>query len=220
SHVWEGLVILWLPAFLYVLVRFGRRLWGVRWVRTCLLIVAMGVCLVSVALMAYWKGERAQHLPPTAQILFVSEEESSLRALLSRPELAGKVVYVDLWHTGCKPCLEEFALMPGLRGQYAEGELAILYVARETGHLDSKNRWLRQLHSRNLEGYHVYLSKDQAEALAAQIPGFVGYPHHLLVDSAGQVQDWDAPGPSEAEVLERELEFLIAGSRASLSAEN
>ncbi|HAA23317.1 MAG TPA: hypothetical protein DCP28_32820, partial [Cytophagales bacterium] len=85
SHVWEGLVILWLPAFLYVLVRFGRRLWGVRWVRTCLLIVAMGVCLVSVALMAYWKGERAQHLPPTAQILFVSEEESSLRALLSRP---------------------------------------------------------------------------------------------------------------------------------------
>jgi thiol-disulfide isomerase/thioredoxin len=69
-------------------------------------------------------------------------EYASFSDILQHPDLKGKVVYVDYWHTGCAPCLKEFEHMAKLKDQFKESEdLAFLYLGKDRSVPGEKFRW-------------------------------------------------------------------------------
>lgn len=68
----------------------------------------------------------------TIQYIEPNDRYHSFSDILRHPELQGKVVYVDFWHTGCTPCLEEFTHLPALKKKFHDRhDLAFLYLGKD-----------------------------------------------------------------------------------------
>ena len=70
----------------------------------------------------------------TDQIKYIEPEIAfkSFSDIIKHPYLNGKVVYVDFWHTGCRPCLEAFQYLPELKEKFkGYDNLAFLYLGKD-----------------------------------------------------------------------------------------
>lgn len=131
---------------------------------------------------------------------------TSIQEIVNSKELRDKVVYVDLWYSSCSPCIDEFKnYLPKIKDSLESKRVTFLYVARETSHLDSKQRWMKAISKYNLKGYHYYFNKDVEQAIWEEITKNIndkkqGYPHYLIAKK-GKIISFDAPKPSEQETL-------------------
>lgn len=137
------------------------------------------------------------------------QELMSFKEVLSQPELEGKKIYVDFWYSSCSPCIGAFKNMNSGKELLKEEGYITLYMGRETSHPDSKARWLKVISDFDLEGYHVYMSKqledEMTERVMQKTERWFGYPHYLLINEAGDVINWDAPGIVDIELLSKSI---------------
>ncbi|WNJ17556.1 hypothetical protein [Pontibacter sp. G13] len=144
-----------------------------------------------------------------ADVQFVEGEFRTLEALLADPAFAGKRVYVDVWHSSCKPCLQQFRdHLPALKESFEGEDFMYLYIARETSHPNSRDRWLSVIEDYHLSGWHAYYPKDETETFFAELMkqaeiSQFAFPHYFVVQD-GQILVPDAPRPSQLAEL-REL---------------
>src|SRR5688572_29200051 len=83
---------------------------------------------------------------------------NSFSDLLKHPDLKGKVVYVDYWHTGCSPCLQEFEHLPKLKERFKTNkDLVFLYLGRDRSVPGEKFRWKKMIEKKNLSGNHYFM---------------------------------------------------------------
>lgn len=139
------------------------------------------------------------------QFIEPTREYATLQALLQDPALRNKVVYVDFWHTGCAPCLAEFALLPKLKAQVKDPAVTYLYLGKDRSVPGEKFRWKKMVAEKRVTGYHYFISNAQFYAFWQEavtdktIPP--QFPHHLLVNRQGQIVDGNAPGPASPQLI-------------------
>ena len=128
---------------------------------------------------------------------------TTIQELVKAPQFKDKTLYIDLWYSSCSPCIAQFKNhLPDLKREVAENNLEVeyIYLARETSHPDSKQRWTRAIEKYGLKGWHYYFPKEKEQAIWEEIAtssGF-GYPHYLIAKK-GKILSYQAPLPEAYE---------------------
>lgn len=116
-------------------------------------------------------------------------------------DLRGQVVYIDIWSTGCAPCMAEIPYLNKLEEQYGS---KIQFVGINVG--DSKEKWQNIIKEKGLKGI-------QLQATDTKIPFFKDYvvrgiPRFILIDKDGRIIDSSAKRPSDPK-LKGQINKLI-----------
>lgn len=105
---------------------------------------------------------------------------------LSKAELTGKVLIVDLWGTWCPPCRMEIPHFVALSRKYQDQGLAVVGLNSERiRDKDKANRLVRDFCK--AEGVD-YPCAVVSEEFLDQVPGLEGFPTTLFIDRTGQVR--------------------------------
>lgn len=152
----------------------------------------------------------------TEQIRYIEPDNdyNSFSDILQHPDLRGKVVYVDYWHTGCSPCLEEFKHMPKLKEKFqANKDLVFLYLGKDRSVPGEKFRWKKMIEKKNLSGYHYFMANEKYYKLWDETVNdttiMPAFPHYLIVGRNAAIINNNAPRPS-AELLAAALTEALA----------
>jgi thiol-disulfide isomerase/thioredoxin len=119
-------------------------------------------------------------------------------------DFKGKVVYIDLWASWCKPCREETPFLEKLYDHYkSDPRIAFISIAVS----DGQQAWLKALKQDKPTWLQLIDSKGQVKTAynANMIPRFV------IINKKGQIVNFDAPRPSHKDelqvILEREMDL-------------
>lgn len=147
----------------------------------------------------------------TEKIKYIEPDDAyhSFSEILQYPDLKGKVVYVDYWHTGCSPCLEEFEHLPQVKARFKTNkDLVFLYLGKDRSVPGEKFRWKRMIEKKGLTGYHYFMTDEKFDRLWSETVNdttiWKAFPHYLIVARDGRIINNNAPRPSE-ESLATEL---------------
>ncbi|MCC9168117.1 TlpA family protein disulfide reductase [Pontibacter harenae] len=112
----------------------------------------------------------------------------------------GKVIYVDLWASWCRPCLAEMPASQQLQQRYKGRDVLFLYLSLD----EHKESWSKALVRQKdvLSNDNSYLLLDNFHSDFATKYDVKTIPRYLLIDKAGTVVETDAPRPGEEEVKE------------------
>jgi len=112
----------------------------------------------------------------------------------------GKYVYIDVWATWCRPCIEEIPALQSLEKEYAGKNVEFLSIStdepqRSGGSWDAaRTKWLSFVKDRNMSGVQLWAGEDfafQQEYMINAIPRFI------IIDPSGNIVDSNAPRPSD-----------------------
>lgn len=132
-------------------------------------------------------------------------QEVSGKAVALR-ELRGKVVYLDFWYSGCRPCLAEAPASSKLKRAFLGRDVVFLYVSTDT----NINQWRQTIDKFALAGpnsVHLFDPEGWHAARAYQVQGF---PTYLLISRDGRILSRNAPRPSEGAKTVAALEQALA----------
>jgi len=129
-------------------------------------------------------------------------EYHSFAEILQHPDLKGKIIYVDYWHTGCGPCLMEFEHVPKVKEHFkGRKDLAFLYLAKDRSVPGEQFRWKRMVEKKNLSGDHFFMTNEMCSQLWSETVSDTlitkSFPHYLIVGRDGKIINNNAPRPSD-----------------------
>ncbi|MEL7119531.1 MAG: TlpA disulfide reductase family protein [Bacteroidota bacterium] len=108
-------------------------------------------------------------------------------------DFRGKYVYIDLWATWCKPCLEQ---MPALKELVVEFSDKIHFVS--VAWKDDLGSWKKYINKEKLSG--VQLFSEEQDAAFFKFFQVSGIPRFILLDKEGNILESRAKQPSNAEI--------------------
>jgi thiol-disulfide isomerase/thioredoxin len=117
---------------------------------------------------------------------------------LSLKSLKGKYVYIDVWATWCGPCKVQIPYLKKIEKDYEDKNIAFIGLSIDTQ--ENKDKWLKMVEERDLEGYQVMADKDWQSKFIKDYY-ITGIPRFILIDPEGKIVTADAPRPSEPSLL-------------------
>ncbi len=114
---------------------------------------------------------------------------------VSLSDFKGKVVYMDLWGSWCKPCLQSMPKSEKLREQF-KGEEGVVFLYVAVNEKDDA-KWKAAIEKLNVEGVNL-ISRDKPGSpfRDAYDTGYV--PHYFLIDKQGRMADPKAKIPGKS----------------------
>lgn len=112
----------------------------------------------------------------------------------------GNVIYVDLWASWCAPCRASMPDAEKLRKEYADKDVAFIYIAIN----DQTTAWKNAIVEYYVatEGGINYIAINPKEAIFLKEIDNRYIPQYLLYDKSGKLIDAHAPKPSTQEIRE------------------
>ncbi|RMG18701.1 MAG: hypothetical protein D6730_22510, partial [Bacteroidetes bacterium] len=146
----------------------------------------------------------------TEDIKIVKDYDSllSIEELIDQPAFKNKVLYIDIWGVYCKPCINQFRLMPAIKKQLKNEAVEFIYISTPYGYFNDEQLWKAAIKKYKLKGYHVHASMQFYENIWEEVEGIEdkwSIPHYLLVDKDGKIANPNAPAPIHEEALLAEL---------------
>ena len=137
-----------------------------------------------------WQGKE----PPRFVVNTLADKEVDLATL------KGKIVVVNFWFVGCKPCIQEMPELNELTEAFKGKEVEFLAFA-----LDSEDRLERFLEEKEF----LYEVVPDARATAREYK-ISGYPSHMIIDQEGTVAFFQRGyRVGTGKILEREISKLL-----------
>lgn len=111
--------------------------------------------------------------------------------IVSLGDFKGKYVFIDLWSTGCNPCVGEIPYIKEMEHRFAGTPIVWVSIS-----LDLKEKeWKDFMVKNNMKGVQLLAEKGFKHPFFQQI-GLGGIPHFLLLDKEGKVVDYNTLRPS------------------------
>ena len=110
-------------------------------------------------------------------------------------DFKGKMLYIDVWASWCKPCIAEAPALEKLQQEYAQSNVIFLGISLDC----QAEEWKEAINEHQLKGIQLITdscwdSPFVSQYLISSIPRF------FLIDQEGQFIDVDAPRPSSDEI--------------------
>jgi peroxiredoxin len=124
-------------------------------------------------------------------------------------DFRGKVVYLDFWYSGCRPCLAEAPAADKLKQQFVGQDVAFVYVSTET----SVDAWKLAVEKHHLSSTNSVHLIDPEGWHAARAYHVVGFPTYMIIGRDGRIWQTEAPRPSDGAATVSALEQALASKR-------
>ncbi|MGY4384734.1 thiol-disulfide isomerase/thioredoxin [Pedobacter sp. UYP24] len=116
----------------------------------------------------------------------------------------GKVIYVDVWATWCKPCLAEMGNSKLLREKLLGKGVVFLYLCISS---QTETLWKSLIAQNEMEGQHYFFNKKQSDELIQQLK-IKGIPRYVLIDKSGNIANAEAGRPGNMLALKAIKELI------------
>ncbi len=116
-------------------------------------------------------------------------------------QLKGKLVYVDIWGTWCRPCREEIPFSKKLQSKFENDDVVFLFLCCHC----EETSWKKMVNDFKLPGIHIILKEEQLKLLEEKYQ-IMGFPSYMIYGKDGVLQYGDAPRPSS-----RSIEGVLRG---------
>lgn len=125
--------------------------------------------------------------------------------MYSLKDFKGKVVYIDLWASWCGPCKDEMPSLKIIQEEYMDNDnfIIISIAVKDLTGREKRNEFIKEntLDWLQLEDHNDFIwNKYKVTSI----------PRFILIDKEGKILNFDAPRPSEADKLRKEIEKAIA----------
>jgi len=97
-------------------------------------------------------------------------------------ENKGKVICIDIWSTGCGPCIAEFPSTKKLMEQYSGKNIKFVFICFGA----DKEKGEKIMEKAGLGGDHYYLNSSQYSTLQKGLK-FNGLPNYVFINKLGQI---------------------------------
>ena len=160
-----------------------------------------------------------------------TNEYSSIEAILELQEFRNKVVFIDLWGIGCKPCMDEMDYVKDLKNEFINEQIAYLYLCLRTtkNYSNEMNnafyqRWKEIVVQKELKGVNVLMSKEcynegfklkhldtYAKIDTSIMKGYIhfGVPFYLIANKEGKIVNYNAHRPSKGKLLYSQIQSIL-----------
>ena len=122
----------------------------------------------------------------------------------SLSDFKGKVVYLDIWATWCRPCLEEMKKGKKLKEAFVDNkEVVFLYVSIDK----EADKWRTYVKNNSIHGVHL-ISREGSEEKLLERYDVPYIPRFVLIDKEGNIVQYEAKPPSDA-TIEADIKALL-----------
>lgn len=123
--------------------------------------------------------------------------------LVSSEEFLGKVVYLDLWATWCRPCRQQLSHLDSLRQSYKKEDIVFVSISLD----EDQNAWKSLIGNGTLGGVQLIVGDGWDNSLRHRYM-VEELPRYILIDRTGVIVNANAPPPSSKEVLKQITSLL------------
>ena len=112
----------------------------------------------------------------------------------------GTFVYIDIWATWCRPCINEIPSLQQLEKEFHGKNITFVSIStdganRNGGSWDkAQTKWRNFVKERAMSGVQLWSGEDYSFQEAYQINAI---PRFILIDPKGNIVDENAPRPSD-----------------------
>ena len=139
-----------------------------------------------------WKALSVGEFAPQFNALYADSTNFKLS------DLNGKVVYIDIWATWCKPCLEEMPYAEDIHKEFEnEEDIAFLNVSVDNSWIN----WSNYLDKHSEPDVIDVLTPGNFNSDIATAYKVQGIPRYMIIDREGKIFSIDAQRPSSGDKL-------------------
>ena len=109
-------------------------------------------------------------------------------------DLKGKYVYVDVWATWCKSCIEQIPYSKKLIENYSQND-SIVFINISID--DDILAWQNFIRKKGMKGINLH-SEGGVEEKIVERYGIYFIPHYIMIDKEGRIYKNGATHPSDS----------------------
>ncbi len=123
----------------------------------------------------------------------------------SLKDFEGNYVYIDIWATWCKPCLDEIPFLKKLEEKYHDKPLKFVSISADNS--SDKNKWVKMIKEKELGGVQLF-SDNSFDSKFIKQYAVEEIPRFILIDPEGKIISAEAPKPSDPKLIELLKKYL------------
>lgn len=114
----------------------------------------------------------------------------------SLDDFKGQYIYIDIWATWCRPCVNEIPNVKALEEKYHGKNIVFVSISID----EDKNAWKAKVEKEKMTGVQLLAGSEQNSFMEGY--NMKGIPRFILIDPDGKIVSADAPRPSESKATE------------------
>jgi len=112
----------------------------------------------------------------------------------------GKYVYIDVWATWCRPCIQQIPYLQTLEKEYHNKNIEFVSISTDESRRSggsweaAEKKWRGFIKKKNMTGVQLWSGQDYSFQQAYQINSI---PRFILIDPEGKIVEANAARPSD-----------------------
>lgn len=107
-------------------------------------------------------------------------------------DLKGKYLYVDIWATWCRPCLQQLPAMKELEEKYRGQNIEFVSISVDRD--ADKAKWSKMVKEKEMKGLQLFAGKQTSFSGDYQISSI---PKFLIIGKEGEIINENPPRPMD-----------------------
>lgn len=121
-------------------------------------------------------------------------------------DFKGKVVYLDIWATWCRPCLQQMKYGKAVKKHYHESnDVVFININVDRG----SETWRNYVTKKNIGGVNLYSQGGNEQEIGIRYKANA-IPKFIIIDKNGRIATEEARWPQEYEALIKQIDEIVA----------
>lgn len=124
---------------------------------------------------------------------------------VSLSDLKGKYLYVDIWATWCRPCLQQIPAMKEIEEKYRGQNIEFVSISVDRD--ADKGKWIKMVQEKEMKGLQLFAGKQTSFSSDYKISSI---PKFLIIGKEGEIINANAPRPMDYKTGQLNQELVTA----------